>query len=65
MNDIREKAVIELKDKISNRKKKKRKEEEEFDKVIREIKLQRQYLQQGRVRNFLFRLLLRKKHISR
>ena len=50
MTEIRQKAVIELKDKISSKKKKKKKEEEELSKVVREIQLQRQYLQQGRVR---------------
>jgi len=50
MNEIREKAVLELKEKISTKKKNKRIEEEDFERVIREIKLQRQYLQQGRVR---------------
>ena len=49
MNEIREKALFELKDKISNKKKKKKREEEEFNKIIREIQLQRGYLQQGRV----------------
>lgn len=49
MNEIKEKAVLELKEKISTKKKQKRLEEEDFERVIREIKLQRQYLQQGRV----------------
>ena len=49
MTEIREKTLFELKNKLETKKRKKNKEEEEFDKVIREIKLQRQYLQQGKV----------------
>ena len=46
---IREKNLIEVKEKINNKKNKLKKEEEILEKKIREIKLQRQYLQQGRV----------------
>ena len=44
---IREKSLNEVKEKIENKKNKLRKEDEIFDKKIREIKLQRQFLQQG------------------
>lgn len=47
--EIREKCLIELKEKIEKKKLKKKEEEDEFEKKIREIKLQRQYLQQGKV----------------
>ncbi len=40
---------MELKEKIEKKKLKKKEEEDEFEKKIREIKLQRQYLQQGKV----------------
>lgn len=53
MNEIREKALFDLKDKISIKKNKKMREEENFNKVNREIQLQRQYLQQGRVILFI------------
>lgn len=46
---IREKNLLEVKDKIEGKKNKLKKEEEILEKKIREIKLQRQYLQQGRV----------------
>lgn len=49
MTEIREKCLFQLKQKIELKKSKKKKEEDEFEKLIREIKLQRQYLQQGRV----------------
>ena len=45
---------MELKEKIEKKKQKKKKEEDEFGKKIREIKLQQQYLQQGRVKLLLF-----------
>jgi hypothetical protein len=61
MNDIREKAVLELKEKISTKKKNKRIEEEEFERVVREIKLQRQYLQQGRVRLYIIQAVVEEK----
>lgn len=51
---IREKNLLEVKDKIEGKKNKLRKEEEILEKKIREIKLQRQYLQQGRVKNIIF-----------
>ena len=44
---IREKSLNEVKEKIENKKKKLKKEDEIFEKKIREIKLQRQFLQQG------------------
>jgi hypothetical protein len=47
--EIREKSLFEVKGKIENKKLKLKKEDEEFQKKIREIKLQRQYLQLGRV----------------
>lgn len=50
---IREKNIIEVKDKIESKKNKLKKEEEVLEKKIREIKLQRQYLQQGRVIIFI------------
>ncbi len=46
---IREKNLLEVKEKIEGKKNKLKKEEEILEKKIREIKLQRQYLQQGRV----------------
>ena len=46
--EIREKSLLEVKEKIDNKKKKIKKEEQEFEKKIREIRLQRQFLQQGR-----------------
>jgi hypothetical protein len=46
--EIREKSLFEVKSKIQKKKQKIKKEEEEFEKKIREIKLQRQYLQQGK-----------------
>ncbi|MCQ2817222.1 MAG: hypothetical protein MJ252_08160 [archaeon] len=45
---IREKNLIEVKNKIDAKKDALRKEDEIFQKKIREIKLQRQFLQQGR-----------------
>jgi hypothetical protein len=47
--EIREKSLFEVKSKIENKKMQLKKEDEEFQKKIREIKLQRQYLQLGRV----------------
>ncbi len=47
--ELREKNLLELRNKIDDKKTKMRKEEEIFEKKIREIKLQRQYLQLGRV----------------
>jgi hypothetical protein len=47
--EIREKCLYELKSKIEKKKQKKKKEEDEFEMKIREIKLQQQYLLQGRV----------------
>ena len=44
----REKSLFEVKQKIENKKQKLKKEEEIFQKKIREIKLQRQFLQLGR-----------------
>ncbi len=64
---IREKSLIEVQKKIEKKKNSFKKEEEEFEKKIREIKLKRQYLQQGKVKFILFiiRLLSKKKHISK
>ena len=50
MTEIREKTLFQLKNKIETKKRKKNIEEQEFEKVIREIKLQRQFLQQGKVK---------------
>ena len=44
----REKSLFEVKQKIENKKKKLKREDEIFQKKIREIKLQRQFLQLGR-----------------
>ena len=44
----REKSLFEVKQKIENKKQKLKKEDEIFQKKIREIKLQRQFLQLGR-----------------
>jgi len=49
---IRDKNLVDVKDKIEGKKNKLKKEEEILEKKIREIKLQRQYLQQGRVKYF-------------
>ena len=49
IKSIREKSLLETREKINNKKLKIKKEEEILEKKIREIKLQRQYLQQGRV----------------
>ena len=48
MKEIREKNLFEVKEKIEKKKSKIKKEEEIFEKKIREINLQRQYLQQGK-----------------
>ena len=45
---MREKSLFEVKQKIENKKQKLKKEDEIFQKKIREIKLQRQFLQLGR-----------------
>lgn len=45
---IREKTLHEVKNKIEKKKEKIRREEEEFQKKIRDIKLQQQFLQQGK-----------------
>ena len=45
---IREKNLFEVKQKIENKKDRLRKEDEIFQKKIREIQLQRQFLQLGR-----------------
>ena len=47
MNEIKEKNLFEVKRKIEYKKERLRKEDETFQKKIREIKLQRQFLQQG------------------
>ena len=47
MNEIKEKNLFEVKKKIEYKKERLRKEDETFQKKIREIKLQRQFLQQG------------------
>ena len=44
---MREKNLMEVKEKIENKKDEFRKEDEKFQKKIREIQLQRQFLQQG------------------
>jgi len=56
---IREKNLLEVKDKIDSKKNKLKKDEEILEKKIREIKLQRQYLQQGRVNNYYFSYLFK------
>jgi len=56
LNSIREKSLLEFKDKIDNKKKKMKQEEEILEKKIREINLQRQYLQQGRVINIKIKI---------
>ena len=48
IKSLREKSLFEVKEKIENKKKKLKKEDEIFQKKIREIKLQRQFLQLGR-----------------
>ena len=50
LNSLREKSLMETREKINNKKKKMKKEEEILEKKIREINLQRQFLQQGRVK---------------
>ncbi len=47
LNEIKEKNLFEVKKKIEYKKERLRKEDETFQKKIREIKLQRQFLQQG------------------
>ena len=47
INEIKEKNLFEVKRKIEYKKERLRKEDETFQKKIREIKLQRQFLQQG------------------
>ncbi len=47
LNEIKEKNLFEVKRKIEYKKERLRKEDETFQKKIREIKLQRQFLQQG------------------
>jgi hypothetical protein len=56
INSIREKSLLETREKINDKKLKMKKEEEILEKKIREIKLQRQYLQQGRVKKKIFNL---------
>jgi len=46
--EIREKSLFDVKNKFEKKKEKIRREEEEFHKKIREIKLQQQFLQQGK-----------------
>ena len=58
LNFIREKNLLEFKDKIDNKKKKMKKEEEILEKKIREINLQRQFLQQGRVKYHLIKFFI-------
>ena len=55
--EIRENCLFKLKQKIEYKKQKKKTDEAEFEKKIREIKLQQQYLQQGRVNICLYRPL--------
>ena len=49
MTEIRERKMLDLKNKIETKRLKMNKEVDDYKKVIREINLQRQYLQQGRV----------------
>lgn len=46
--EIRERGMLEVRQKIEQKKDKMRKEEQEFESIIRDIKLKRQFLQQGK-----------------